>query len=863
MVIKSKKCMCLVAFVCGAISMIMVLGASGLLGGGGDTLISGDLGDIYIPAIRNLVRDIKSGQDIYFTWTYGLGSNTAMYNAYYAMSPLNIIYYLTYNCNMNNVTVFIIVVKTGLAASAFYLFVSRIHGVKDIIAIIFAVFYSMCSYQVVYNTINIMWLDAMFMTPLIFMLVVDFIKDSKYGKWLILSYAYIFISQFYMGFIIGILSAVYLTLWLLLLTEYDRKSIIRKMVTFVEYVIIAICISAFVWMPAICSVMGDKSTMTGLEYFDSLRLKLLDVINQLFFGEDTGVKGLFPYIYCGLLSTLMLPVFFANKNIKKHYKSVYGGLLVILVVACIFKPIYALFHAFNAPDFFAFRFAYLASFVLCVIATITLEEIDTIKTIWLPISAFAALIVYIVEIFYQQKRIEDTYCSNNWEMCAINGALLLIWVALALLLKYGKCNKNIVLLIMLCIAVCEVTGNGVEVFKIDERDGRRLEIANFDIFDECHDYVVDALSADEDLYRVASYQEIGAGVGTYYGYNNVSYFSSSENINLRKALSKLGIWSSERILLPHGLNGATVMLLGIRYDIYSAKKMENCYTVEIIPNDYELGLGFMVDEFADDILTQGNAFESINILFSEMCGEDIHIFRPFDEDKVNIEENGIQLLGDKEGCYLYWDDNIDEATLTFSTDAEDDVYMWIDNDNPGSKDGDFVYEGGNENFMFYKGNVSVSYIKKMDRYEGGQKITILPRNRKTSSRFNGIYYYTFDRGELEHVYSLLYNGCMEITEYRDGYINADVSVTDGRKLLFTSIPYDKGWKAYINGREVDIRPLLGNAFVGIDIPDNGEWNIRFVYEAPGRQLGIILTVVGALICAGLFYREKKLLTTNN
>ena len=156
-----SKYYCLYSFLIAAVCMFIIFAYTGLLSTGEFCVIGGDLRDNYIPAIRNLCRDIMNGQSIYYTWTYGMGINTSLYNAYYAYSPLNIIYLLFYNGDMNTVTIAYILIKVGLSALCFQLFVSKGYGVKGFESVIFAVFYSLCSYQIAFNVQNIIWLDAM------------------------------------------------------------------------------------------------------------------------------------------------------------------------------------------------------------------------------------------------------------------------------------------------------------------------------------------------------------------------------------------------------------------------------------------------------------------------------------------------------------------------------------------------------------------------------------------------------------------------------------------------------------------------------------------------------------------------------
>mgnify|MGYP003296958065 CR=1 FL=1 len=68
-------------------------------------------------------------------------------------------------------------------------------------------------------------------------------------------------------------------------------------------------------------------------------------------------------------------------------------------------------------------------------------------------------------------------------------------------------------------------------------------------------------------------------------------------------------------------------------------------------------------------------------------------------------------------------------------------------------------------------------------------------------------------------------------------------------LVFFSVPYDKGWKATVNGKAAEIEKV-NVGFMAVKV-GNGESEIRFAYETPGLEIGAVITVLFVLIL--LFY----------
>ena len=56
-----------------------------------------------------------------------------------------------------------------------------------------------------------------------------------------------------------------------------------------------------------------------------------------------------------------------------------------------------------------------------------------------------------------------------------------------------------------------------------------------------------------------------------------------------------------------------------------------------------------------------------------------------------------------------------------------------------------------------------------------------------------------------------------------------------------TVPYDKGWKAFVNKKEVKIEKV-DNGLMAVKI-NKGINNIKFIYYPPGLKLGLILSIV--------------------
>ena len=79
--------------------------------------------------------------------------------------------------------------------------------------------------------------------------------------------------------------------------------------------------------------------------------------------------------------------------------------------------------------------------------------------------------------------------------------------------------------------------------------------------------------------------------------------------------------------------------------------------------------------------------------------------------------------------------------------------------------------------------------------------------------------------------------------------------TSKEKLLCVSIPWLEGWKAYVDGEEVELYHA-NTAFMALELPE-GEHNVVLKYWLPGLTLGLVLSALGVVALIGVIYLQRK------
>jgi hypothetical protein len=105
---------------------------------------------------------------------------------------------------------------------------------------------------------------------------------------------------------------------------------------------------------------------------------------------------------------------------------------------------------------------------------------------------------------------------------------------------------------------------------------------------------------------------------------------------------------------------------------------------------------------------------------------------------------------------------------------------------------------------------------------------------------------------------LLRKDTFKIDNFSQNNISGTIKL-DTPKLLFFSIPYDKGWKCFIDN--IQIKPLLTNVgFIGF-LLDPGRHNIKLYYKPPYFIASLCASLIGLAIYLGLilihFINKRK------
>ena len=324
-----------------------------------------------------------------------------------------------------------------------------------------------------------------------------------------------------------------------------------------------------------------------------------------------------------------------------------------------------------------------------------------------------------------------------------------------------------------------------------------------------------------------------AAWNNYYG---VSIFSSTANGNFTEFLGRLGFEKSTNAYSYYGSTPFTSALLSVRY-VLSNNLIETPYLMSLYNYDeeasrylykldYTLPLGFMIpSDFSDNWLCEGNNPFAVQNSFVESSTGYVDMFT--------------QVYAGCKGSYTVIEPTEDCDLYVYVTNYVDNISWDIENADGTSGDQGSA-SGLNHRQIVHIGDVTA-----------GSKITVSSGDAVSSLQ---LYAYAFHQDVFDIAFNALSSQGLQISEFEDTYIKGSINAKEDG-LMYTSIIYDRGWKAYIDSQEVEI--LRANYILrGLELTP-GEHTVEFVFAPESFKSGknislcssiaLILLLLGSII----------------
>ena len=369
--------------------MLVVWAFMGMYPFGSKSLMAVDFGQQYISFFGLLKNAILTGDlsSLSYSFTKSLGGDMIGVLGYYLMSPFNLIYILMPLKYFGAAVFLTIWLRYGAIGLSFaFLLIKRYKGLESRkwMVPLFSTAYALSGMLVSYQ-MNVIFYDAMIMLPIVIVYLEQLLDgEAPYRYSFVLGLAVLL--QFYMGYMISIFVALYACFYVSprLMVEGDLKTKLKNyippLLQAVIYSIIGIGTAAVLLLPVFFNLLESKGQIGGgMTFSFAFQINPLDILAKMVIGGFDTTSGWsagpnLPNIYIGALGFLGFIFYFLSKNVSKVKKWAAGIVTLIFLTSFVNEFVSKIWHMGQNPAGFFFRFSWLFSFFMLLLAYQAVKE---------------------------------------------------------------------------------------------------------------------------------------------------------------------------------------------------------------------------------------------------------------------------------------------------------------------------------------------------------------------------------------------------------------------------------------------------------------------------------------------------------
>ena len=808
--ITPKKNYALIAFLSGlglAAAVVIPI----IIYGKGYFLYYGDFNVQEIPFYKLAHDAISSGASSWSRYT-DLGANfVGSYSFYLLGSPFFWLSMLLPSQYSAYTIGPLLILKLGLCSYTAYLYLRRY--VRDgKFAVLGGLLYAFSGFSV-YNIFFFHFHEPMIIFPLVLAALDEFHYTKRRGL-VALALCASAIINYYFFFGQALFCLIY---YVLKLITKGYKFRLKEFLLLVCECVIGVVSSAVLMLPSLSAIMGNYrlgSTLNGwpaLLYNSTQRY--VHIFISFFFPPDIPARANFtPDSNAKWASVAVyLPVFsvvFVSSYVKKHKKSFFSLIFKVLIVMAFVPILNAAFQALNSA--FYTRWFYMLVLMMSAMTIYELEHIDECEfkkgfTFTAVVTAAVAVIIgFMPYVFYEVKNfkvyhfgIEDNP-KRFWLFVAISAAGLAIVFLSYLLLR----EKKKLFFRIICAALCLFIVGYTEIYIIT---GKRQTEYNDEFLREYALTYSDGIEYDDiDTVRSDFFRSMD-NIGMYWGVSNIQAFHSIVPGSLMEFYNTIGVKRDVGSRPDENFYGVR-SLTSVKYLFTQNEKSEfDKNGVTLMPGYTYIGETKGFDTYLNEnYIPYGFVYDSF------LCEEEFKELSP-----------KVQHLALLKAMVLTQEQMKEYRDITGYTDGQ---YQEL-------------------NAQYDENNLQKADYPKYDNY------------RSITSDFS----YT-NQSYKNDCEKRRQNTCTDFSYTQNGF-KANFTNEGDANLLFFSVPYDKGFKAYVNGEEVKIEKV-NIGFMAIRVEKDSANEIEFVYTTPYLQEGLYISIGGFalmlvyIILTG-FFRSKR------
>ena len=831
-----------VSFIIPVIIMIGVYLSQGIYWNSDTSPLLGDGFHQYVifdVALRNILHGNGS---LFYTFTSGLGLNFYALSSYYLGSFLSPLVYFFDLTNMPDAVYLTTLLKFGLIGLSTYFSLNKLfQSIPKPLKLALSTSYALMSFSVSQLEIKT-WLDVFILIPFIITGLYLLITEKKFLLYFT-SLSILFIQNYYFGY----MTALFLIFWYLCQISWDFKTRKSSFLDFIITSVLAGMASLILTLPTLFDLQTHGEKLTEVTKFQTESSWYLDLFAKQFIGSfDTTKYGAIPMIFVGLLPFILTILFFTLKSIKFHVKLIYAIFFAFLIASFYIEVLDLFWQGMHTPNMFLHRYAWIFSTLLIYTAAEVLNRLKEIKIWNFLVSLFLVVTGFLATIYLKSHYsfLTDLNILLTLEFLVVYSLLLL-----AVIKKFISVNLFAILISLFIMVEMSLNASSqmdgiAKEWGFASRSAYNRDIPAMESFST---YIEDPFTRTEKL------QTQTGNDSMKFNYNGISQFSSVRNRSASSTLDKLGFKSSGTNLNLRYANNSILAdsLFGIQYNIsekpidkYGFQDVYQQDNLTLYENQFSLPIAFASQSVYNDVKFNEHTLDNQASFLNQLANVNFNYFSPIPYKKTENTDDLISLTSSSN----------EDAAIQYQIEVPENsqVYLSFTNlhfSNDKQKKVDILVNG--EKKIFTTDNAfsffNLGYTKEKKTFNIHVSF---PGNSQVS--FEPPTFYRLDPQTLTEAIQKIKEQPVTVSTSKNK-VFARYNVKQDTSIFFT-IPYDKGWSAYQDGKKIEIKQAQ-TGFMKVDVP-KGKGTITLSFIPNGFVVGAICSFT-SLLLFGIYNHKRK------
>ena len=835
----------LISFIIPLVIMFGVYLSQGIYWNSDTSPLLGDGFHQYVIFDLNL-RNILHGSDsLFYTFTSGLGLNFYALSSYYLGSFLSPLVYFFDVSSMPDAVYLSTLLKFGLIGLSTFFSLSIIFkNLPTPLRLSLSTSYALMSFTVSQLEIKT-WLDVFILIPLILTGLHLLITEKKRILYFT-SLSILFIQNYYFGY----MTALFLVVWYFCQLSWDFKSRKYSFLDFFLTSLLAGLTSFIMTLPTLFDLRTHGEKLTAITKIKTDASWYLDLFAKQFIGAfDTTKYGSIPMIFVGLLPFILTIIFFTLKSIKFHVKLCYATLLLIIIASFYLEALDLFWQGMHAPNMFLHRYAWIFSTLLIYISAEVLNRFKDIKLWNILFSMTFLLFGYLATIYFKNH-----YSFLTKLNILLTLEFLVVYLLLLLALIKKKISLKIFSILILIFTISEISFNASSQFNGITKEWGFASRSTYDKDIPSMEDILEYTKQQPDTFtRTEKLQTQTGNDSMKFNYNGISQFSSVRNRSASTTLDKLGFKSSGTNLNLRYANNTIIAdsLFGISYNIsetypdkYGFHPSYQKDNLTLYKNQFALPIAFATQSLYKDVTFNDHTLDNQTQFLNQIAGLNEEYFYPINHH-TDSGDSVVNLNGT----------DTEDATISYSIEVPDNSQVYLSMtklnfSNDKKKQVDIIVNGEKKSFTTDNAFTffNLGYTDHKQTFDIQVKF---PGNAQVS--FESPTFYRLDTKKYTEAIRKIKENPVEVSSYKNK-VTVNYKVKNETSIFFT-IPYDRGWSAYQNGKKIQIQQAQ-TGFMKIDVPE-GEGTITLSFIPKGFVAGASCSLIAIIVFIFYDIQRKK------